>query len=452
MKSAIFGAAVFLVAASVAGETKELVTFTKDVMPVLQKHCQECHRRGQIAPMSFSTFEEVRPWAESIRENVLNRTMPPWHADPRYGQFANDRRLTEAEIQTLTAWVDGGAPKGDPADLPPPVEFAEGWSIGEPDLVLSMQEEYEVPAEGADEYIYFSIPTNFETDRYVEGVEVRPGNSRVVHHVLVYVQPGGSGTLSRAQVDRYNEIAGIPLFFGEGDAIRVRAEAPVHDNGCAVPNGGSALRGDVTSGRRKLLATFVPGARGDRWTGGRGKTIPAGSDLLLQVHYNKTGKVERDRTSVGLVLSDEPLEQVVESYWVQNYYFRVPPGAPSHEVTGCHTFERDVKLLAYFPHMHVRGKDMQIKAIYPNGLDEILLSVPNYDFNWQTTYALREPKSIPMGTRILVTAHFDNSPSNVFNPNPKIAVRWGDPTTDEMMIGGLDFIADGNESTDKPDR
>jgi hypothetical protein len=444
--------AMLLAVAATAGEAKEPVTFTKDVMPLLQKHCQECHRPGQIAPMSLLSFEEVRPWAESIRENVSKGTMPPWHADPHYGTFANDRRLTDAEIATLVGWAEAGAPEGDPADLPPPLAFTEGWSIGEPDVVLAMQEEYEVPAEGADEYIYFSIPTNFDTDRYVEAVEILPGNAEVVHHVLAYVQPGGTGTLSRAQVDRYNKAVGLPFFFGEGDAIRVRADAPVHDNGCSVPNGGAALGGDMTSGRRKLLATFVPGARGDRWTEGRGKVIPAGSELLLQVHYNKTGEVERDRTSVGLVLSEGPLKHVVESQWVQNYYFRIPPGASSHEVTGCYTFERDVEFLAYFPHMHVRGKDMTIKAIYENGLAEILLSVPSYDFNWQTTYSLKEPKTIPKGTRILVTAHFDNSPGNAFNPDPKSEVRWGDPTTDEMMIGGIDFVAAATKSTeDQPD-
>lgn len=421
------------------------VTFD-DVAPLLQRHCQECHRSGQIAPMSFLTYEETRPWAESIRENVASRTMPPWHADSHSGEFKNDRSLSQEEIDTFIAWADAGAVRGKRGETPAPAEPA-GWAIGEPDLVLTMQEEYEIAAEGTDEYIYFAIPTNLTEDRYVKAVEVRPGNSEVVHHVLAYVQPGGTGVVSRSD-EAANEDLGFPLFFNEGEVIRVLPEAPVHDDGCTLPDGGSATPMDMTAGPIKLISTFAPGSRGDVYPEGLGKLVPKGSEILFQVHYNKTSKVERDRTSIALVFTDEPPPRIIEAYWVSNYYFRIPPGTTAHEVKGCYVFDKEVEILSYFPHMHVRGKDMKIEAIYPGGATEVLLNVPRWDFNWQTTYSLLAPKRVPAGTRIVVTAHYDNSKRNPFNPDPTATVRWGDPTSDEMMIGGLDFVAVGGATND----
>ena len=257
------------------------VTFNKDVMPILQRECQTCHRPGQIAPMSFLSFEETRPWAQSIREAVVRRTMPPWHADPSHHEFANERRLTHEEIDTLVSWVDGGAKRGEPADSPAAHEFADAWALGTPDGIYEMEEEYEVPAEGGDEYIYFRVPLDFDEERFVESIEVMPGNRSVVHHVIVYVQPKTMGTLSRTNIDRYNDMAGMKLFYGDGDMIRVRDQAPSHDNGCAVPNGGSALSGDVTGGRRAIIGTFVPGAQGERWPEGLARRVPADSEFLL---------------------------------------------------------------------------------------------------------------------------------------------------------------------------
>lgn len=409
-----------------------------DVAPLLQRHCVECHRPGQIAPMSFLTYEETRPWAASIKENVASRTMPPWHAASERGEFLNDRSLSQEEIDTFVAWVDSGAARGMKDEAPAPAEAAP-WAIGTPDLVLTMLDEYEVAAEGTDEYIYFAIPTNLTEDKYVKAVEVRPGNRSVVHHVLAYVQPGGTGVVSRSG-EAANEGLSFPLFFNSGEALRVLPEAPVYDDGCVLPDGGSATSMDMTAGSIKLLSTFAPGARGDVYADDLGKLVPKGSEILFQVHYNKTGKVERDRTSIAFVFADQPPAKVVEAYWVSNYYFRVPRGAPAHEVKGCYVFDRDVDILSYFPHMHVRGKDMRIEAIYPDGRSEVLLDLPRWDFNWQTTYWLRDPKRAPAGTRIVVTAHYDNSKRNPFNPDPEAAVRWGDPTSDEMMIGGIDFV------------
>ena len=421
---------------------EDTVTFNKDVMPILQRQCQECHRPQQIAPMSFLSFEETRPWAQSIREAVIRGAMPPWHADPAHGEFANDRRLSPEEVQTLVSWVDGGAKRGDPNDQPAPVHFADEWTIGTPDAVYRMQESYQVAAEGSDEYIYFRVPLDFEEERFVQAIEVMPGNRAVVHHVLVYVQPKTAGTLSRTDVHRYNRAAGTELFYGDGDMIRVRDEAPVHNNGCAVPNGGSALSGNITGGRRAIIAVFAPGARGDSWPEGMARRIPPGSELLFQVHYSLTGQVEHDRTSVGIKFAKRPPNKIVRARWVQNYYLSIPAGATDHEVTGCYTFDKDVHLYSYFPHMHVRGKDMEMIAIFPNGETRTLLKVPRYDFNWQHTYLLKEPVPIPKGTRILVTAHYDNSKRNPSNPDPTRRVRWGDPTGDEMMIGGMDYTID----------
>jgi hypothetical protein len=393
--------------------------------------------------MSLLTYEEARPWAESIKENVASRTMPPWHAASHPGEFKNDRSLSQAAIDTFVAWVDAGAPRGTKAETAPPGETA-GWAIGKPDLFVSMPEDYEVPASGTDQYIYFAIPTNLTEDRWVRAVEVRPGNHAVVHHVLAFVQPGGTGIVSRSE-EGVNKDLEFPLYFTDGQAVRVLPDAPVYDDSCGLPRGGLANDGDMTS----LLSTFVPGYRGDVYSKELGKLVPKGSEILFQIHYTHTGKVEHDRTSIAFVFQDSPPPKTIESYWIQNRYFRIPPGAASHEVKSCYVFNKDVDLLSYFPHMHVRGKDMRIEAFFPTGGREVLLDVPRYDFNWQTAYWLQSPKRIPAGTRIVVTAHYDNSKHNAFNPDPTAAVRWGDPTTDEMMIGGLDFVSpDGGTSND----
>ena len=414
-------------------------TFTRDVMPILQEHCQTCHRHGEIAPMSLMSFEEVRPWARAIREKVLTRVMPPWHADPHFGEFSNDRRLSDREIQTVERWVEAGAPEGNPADLPAPKTFVEGWSIGQPDVVLSMTEEFKVSAKGSDEYVYFAIPTHFTEDKYIRAIEVRPGNRRVVHHVIALAQKGGAGVPARGPANN-NRIAGSTLFTGEESAIWVADDAPVYDNECPVPNSFEIRTGDLTAGTRPLIGGYVPGGSANTLPPGIVQKIPAGSEILLQIHYAKTGKEESDRTSVGIVFSKEPQAKLIQTRWVMNHYFRIPANAANHEVKSCYTFDKDVDVLSYAPHMHVRGKDMEFKANYPDGRSEILFRTPAYDFNWQTVYWLKSPLHIPRGTRIEVTAHYDNSIGNRANPNPNTDVRWGDPTYYEMMIGGINFV------------
>jgi hypothetical protein len=427
-------------------------TFSKDVMPILQARCQSCHRPGEIAPMSLLTYQEARPWAASIRENVLEGTMPPWHADPQFGSYSNDRRLAREEIDTLVRWVDSGAPEGDRGDLPPPVKFEEGWTIGKPDVVLSMTEEYTVDPKGQDRYIYFSIPTNFSEDRFIRAIELRPGNRKVVHHALVFLKKKAAPVRSRSQgdMDRFNRAVGFPLFKVEGDVLRVEPAAPVHDDACGLPDGGSALPGDVTEGSQPLIYSFTPGARGDVLPEGTGIRMPADSELMLQIHYARADTVEKDRSSVGLIFATEPPEQLFHQQWVQNYYFKIPAGADNHEARGCHTLNKDVFVRAVLAHMHLRGKDMEVKAFLPGGGVETLLLVPAYEFNWQTTYWLAEPRFLPAGTRLEANAHYDNSRRNPFNPDPEVEVRWGDPTTDEMLIAGVAYT-EASDATTSPE-
>jgi hypothetical protein len=302
-----FGALLMNAEADGAQTAAAPVTFTRDVAPILFTRCAECHRPGESAPMSLLTYKDARPWARSIREQVITRQMPPWHADPRTGSFANERRLTDAEIGTITAWVDGQAPEGDPRHLPAPPEFAAGWSIGTPDAILRMPHEFRLEASGPDEYQFFEIDPGFTEDKYVQMVEARPGNRRIVHHINVFVvPPSGSADqkLTREERERLRIQAGRDsIFRREGFLIRLKPETPVHDDGCALPTGGSGDRFDGGGERivQAWLGGFVPGTSAMRWPPGTVKRIPAGSRIVLNIHYSKTsGTVETDRSAVGL--------------------------------------------------------------------------------------------------------------------------------------------------------
>ncbi|MCI0489741.1 MAG: DUF3471 domain-containing protein [Blastocatellia bacterium] len=431
---------------------KRAVTFTKDVAPIFFKNCVACHRPSDIAPMSLLSYKEARPWARSIKEKVVTREMPPWHADPRYGDFENNPRLSESDINTIAAWVDQGAKEGDSKDMPPAPNFSESWEIGSPDLVLSMPKEYTVDAEGADDYIYFRVPTNFKEDRWVQAAEFRPGNKRVVHHAVVFIETpemfDAAKSLARRRGLSEEAIASAPsiieassprLFQREGTVNRVKMDAPVIDDGCSTPGGGS-LGGSAGS---LILCVYAPGRNADVWPSGTAKRIPAGSSMVFQMHYSKTtGKPEKDRTSLALVFAKAPVEKEVLSHDIINFFFQIPAGAENHMATACYTFPTDVELVNYMPHMHVRGKDMKYEALYPEGRRETLLSVSPYNFNWQTLYKLKKPLPIPKGTKIIVTAHFDNSAKNKYNPDPAKTVRFGEPTYDEMLVGFVDYIRD----------
>ena len=437
---------------------KKDVTFSKDVAPILYKNCVECHRPNDLAPMSLIEYKDARPWARSIREKVVDHQMPPWGADSKPGEYANDRRLSQQEIDTISAWVDQGAKEGDPKDLPAKPSFVEGWQIGKPDVVLSMAEEYKIPANGPDQYVYFTIPTNFKQDMWVTAAEARPGNKRVVHHIIAFIQTPEQVAALKAQGDGnianrrpFAAGGGTSIFYKDGTLVRVKADAPVIDDGCGNQNGGSALGNRRGGGDAfgQLLAGYAPGKDVEKYPDGYAKLVPAGSSIVFQMHYSNfkgaMNQPETDRSSIGLVFSKEPpskMSKMIVTRGIQNHYFKIPPGDPDHEVTACYTFDQDVRVIDYMPHMHLRGKDMKYEAVYPDGRKETLLWVPKYSFNWQTVYKLANPITLPKGTKLIVTAHFDNSERNKYNPGPTQTVRWGDPTYDEMMIGWLDYIAD----------
>jgi hypothetical protein len=414
------------------------VTFSKDVAPIFFQKCAECHREGEMAPFSLLSYKDARPWSRSIKEKVLSRQMPPWGADPGFGKFANDHSLTQSEMDTIAAWVDGGAREGNKKELPPLPKFSGEWKFGKPDVILTMPEAVQLEAKGSDEYLDIAIPTNFTEDKWVQAVEIHPGNNKVVHHVIAFVQP--PDVVDRVKAMRKPEAIAKTIYYEDGTLIRARMDAPVYDDGCNAPNGGAARGSSLELGFP--LGFFTPGKDPDVFPAGIAKSIPAGSRIILQMHYSKTtGKAESDRTSVGFQFAKQPPQKTMMSMGAMNTYFKIPAGADNHEVTACYTFGRDAEIHTFLPHMHVRGKDMKYELLYADGRRETVLSVPRYDFNWQTMYRLEKPMFVPKGTKMIVTAHFDNSKNNRFNPDPLKAVRFGDPTYDEMMIGYFDYVA-----------
>jgi mono/diheme cytochrome c family protein len=419
------------------------VTFTKDVAPIFFKNCAQCHRPDDIAPFSVLSYKDVRPWAKSIKEQVANRQMPPWHADPHFGQFENEARMTQAEIDTVTAWVDGGAKEGSQKDLPPvPVRNA-AWEIGQPDVVLQMPEPFTLSGKNADDYIYFRVPTGFTEDKWIQAGEFRPGNRKVVHHAVVFIE---TPLMYRMAQDDAKKGGGdvrnpISVFqsqkssteYRDGTVNRTKPDAPVVNDACGAKRNSGG-------GGTPLLSAYAPGRNADIYPAGMAKRIPAGSNLIFQMHYAKTtNNAETDRTSIALVFAKQPVQKMVETLLIVNDLFAIPPGAENHEANACHTLRRDVELINYMPHLHVRGKDMKYEIAYADGKRETLINVPAYDFNWQTLYKLKQPLAVPKGAKLIVTAHFDNSAKNKSNPDPTKTVRFGEPTYDEMLVGFVDM-------------
>ena len=416
MRSVALGFCAFLTV-SAAPAPKE-VTFHKDVEPLLQARCQSCHRPGEAAPMSLLSYAEVRPWVKAIKEAVLVRKMPPWFADPAHGSFANDRRISQQEIDTLVAWADSGAKEGDLKDAPKPVAFAEGWAMGKPDLTIEMPEPYEVPASGTVEYTYLVVPTGFTEDRRVQQVEVRPGNRAVVHHIVMIVRPPGVKYIPDAQIGH----AYVPP----------KKETPHKpDTGQGLLQGGQ--------GGIEIAGVYVPGGLPYVLKPGQARLIPKGSDIIFQMHYTTNGKAAADRSRVGFIFAKEPPQERVVNAYVANMNLHIPGQEADHQVNARVTLYQDTQLLSMFPHMHVRGKSFEYRAAYPSGETEVLLTVPKYDFNWQLTYYLKEPKLLPKGTVIECIAHYDNSANNRFNPDAQSDVYWGDQTWEEMLAGFVDL-------------
>jgi hypothetical protein len=381
-------------------------TFSKDVAPILQNHCQECHRPGEAAPMSLLTYPEARPWAKAIKAALLSGKMPPWPADPAVGHFANDRSLSARDRQTLVAWVDGGAPQGNPKDLPAPRQFVDGWNIGVPDRVIEMPEAFQIPASGTIDYQYVILPLNLKEDTWVQAAEVRPGNRALVHHVIAFIREPGSKWMRDKR---------------PGEVF-----VPTDEKGERQEFGGD------------LLCGYAPGMPATVLEPGTGRLLKAGSDIVFQLHYTANGKPGTDRTRVGVILAKEkPAERVV-TLAASNRKFVIPPGDANYQVDAQFEFNHDVKLRAFLPHMHLRGKDFEYRLTLPDGQTSTLLRVPHYDFSWQLWYELNPEMTIPKGARISCTAHFDNSPNNAANPDPSKEVRYGDQSWEEMMIGFFD--------------
>ncbi len=435
---------------------KREVTFSKDVAPIFFSKCADCHRPNDIAPMSLLSYKDARPWARSIKEKVLSREMPPWSPDPRYGEFSNDCRLPQSDIDTITAWVDQGAKEGNPKDLPAaPQSLTGGWQIGKPDVTLQIPEEWTVKPGDPDNYINFFVPTNFTEDTWVQAAEIQPGNRKVVHHVIAFVvTPQAMAKRKEAEAQGRRTGASSVMYI-DGTLRRTKMDAPVNDDGCNTDGASRTRRGGGgEEAEGALLAGYAPGKGIDVLPAGTAKKVPAGSTIMFQVHYSAFAgsleKPEKDRTRMGLVLAKEPPDKMLITSAVANTLFKIPAGAGSHEVTACMTVPIDLEVVTYMPHMHLRGKDMKYEAIYPDGRRETLLWVPKFSFSWQTMYYLKKPLSVPKGTKIIVTAHFDNSTKNKYNPDPGKEVRWGDPTYDEMMIGWFDIVVPNPAKMLKP--
>jgi mono/diheme cytochrome c family protein len=370
------------------------VTFTKDVAPILYKSCAECHRPTMFAPMSLMSYDDARPYARAIKQKVVARQMPPWGADPAYGTFKNDPRLSEKEIETIVSWVDSGAPKGDEKDMPKTPQFADGWTIGKPDVVFAMTEDFAIPATGVIPYQYLRVPTNIAEDKWIQAIEIRPGANAQVHHVLAFTQPAGQ---------------------------------PLSPGGALGPTN---------------IGGVTPNKPGLTYPEGVGRMLRANSDIILQMHYTTNGTATTDRTRVGIIFAKQPPTKIAAGGMVLQPRFVIPAYDGNAQVKGTTLLKADTLVTTLTPHMHVRGKDMIYIAHYPDGKSETLLSVPKYDFNWQITYELATPKVLPAGTTVEVIAHFDNSTANKFNPDPSKDVKWGDQTFEEMMIGFWSTVVD----------
>jgi hypothetical protein len=433
--------------AALAADSRPGPTWAKDIAPIVYRSCVSCHRPNDIAPMSFLTYAEARPWAKAIRASTVTRRMPPWHADPKVGHFENDPRLTEGEIAAIRAWADNGAPEGDPSLAPPPPKFAEGWGLGQPDLIFDIGQDYKIEPDGPDENTNFTVEMNLKEDIWVSGVDLQPGNRKVVHHAHVKViSPEKPRPASQPVIAPELDLR--KLLIREGTESYMKMDAPVIDDGCAHPGGGDYPGVDREADA--VLASFLPGRGPDRWPAGYAKRIPAGSKLQFQVHYSRTSKsVEFDRTRVGLVLAKEPPRFEVKRRDIHNHYFSIPAGADSHRVTACYTIPADSMLLSYTPHMHYRGKSQTVEITRPGMDPEVILSVPNYEFEWQTQFKFLKAVPLPAGTKMKIIAHFDNSENKRGNPDATKTVRWGTPSKAEMMDGWIEYITPGSRVSEQ---
>lgn len=403
--AAMFGA----VAIAATPESSSPVTFNKDVLPILQANCQSCHRPGEVTPMSLLTYSDARPWAKAMKAAVVNKKMPPWFADPKVSHFANEMILSDKDINTIVSWVDSGAPEGEAKDKPAPRTFTEGWNI-RPDIVIKMPKAFIIPAKGTINYKYILVKTDFPADMWVTAAEMRPGNPAVVHHGKVWVRSPGSHWMENA----------VP-----GEAYENQANKDIM---------GSKMAQNPEE-ESDILGKFNPGLGPQEFTAeGSAKLVRKGSDLVFELHYTADGKETSDISEVALTVTKNP--PISRRYFYTSgpsaNNLVIPAGDANAEVVGEVTVDKDDVHLVYMqPHMHLLGKDMEIKAVYPTGETQTLLYA-KWDFNWQQGYELKQPLPLPKGTRLISIVHFDNSPNNPYAPTPDKEVHWGDQTWDEM--------------------
>jgi hypothetical protein len=436
------------------------VTFTKDVAPIIFNKCANCHRAGEVAPMPLTSYQEVRPWSKAIKEEVVERTMPPWFADPHSStlKFSNDRLLSKAEIDTIVAWVEAGAPKGSDKDLPPMPKYTPGWTFGEPDMIVEMPVDFEVPAEGELPMQNFYVPVPFKEERWVEAVELRPGNPAVVHHSIANVVNLPEGT----------KVVGGKAVRDGSSSGQLNSQSARETGG--LSEGGSRevfLSQDAFSraGAFKLVGQ-APGKGFERHHSGTAKRILPGMYFQFNMHYQPSGRVEKDRSRLGLWFAKKPVTYEVLTKGVSDTIFiagkelsetrmvngkevkvrgripNIPPNVDNWEIGGEVLIKEPITLYAFAPHMHLRGKDIKYTLIWPDGRQQVLLNVPKFDFNWQLHYELTEPLKIPAGSKLVSLAHYDNSIKNRYNPAPQKDVFWSEQSWDEMFIPWFEYTVD----------
>ncbi|MFN0054248.1 MAG: redoxin domain-containing protein [Planctomycetales bacterium] len=377
------------------------VTYTRDIAPLLAAHCMNCHREGEVAPFPLTDYRHAAKRAGQLAEVTGSRFMPPWKPKPDFGHFRDERRLTPAEQRLFQAWAEAGAPEGDAADLPPPPKFAEGWLLGEPDLVIRMPEAFDVPADGPDVFRNFVIPLPVESDQLVRAVEFRPGNRRIVHHAIFYLDNRGEAR----KLDTESPGLGYGTFGGPG----------------FLPSG--------------ALGGWAPGGTPQALPDGMGRMLRKNSDLVMQVHYHPSGKPESDQSTVGIHYLKRQSQQVVAGLMVLDRSLNIPAGEPRHRMHRDYVLPSDATLVGVTPHMHLLGREMKVTATAPDGRVEPLIHITDWNFNWQDQYLFAEPLRLSKGTRLEVEGWFDNSSANPLNPHtPPQRVTWGEQTTDEMFI------------------
>ncbi len=398
---------------------KGSVTFNKQIAPIVFENCSTCHRPGEVAPFTLQSYKDVKKHAKLIARVTGDRSMPPWKADEGKEKFHDARRLSAQEIGLIQQWANDGAPEGKAADLPPAPKFASGWQSGTPDLVVEPSESYTLGAEGEDIYRCFVVPSSFAEDRWVSAMEVRPGNRAVVHHVIVYLDTSGQAR----KKDAADAGPGYTSFGGPG----------------FTPVG--------------TLGGWAPGNLPRRLPQGVGSRLPKGADIVLQVHYHRSGKEEIDRSKIGLYFCEGPVDKELRILPLAPLILSIPPGEKNHEVKASFPSPIDATVLSIAPHMHLLARDMTVWATLPDGTRKDLVRVPDWDFNWQTTYTFKEPVKIPAGSMISLVAHYDNSTDNPRNPsNPPRLTGWGEETRDEMCIAFFGFTIDAEHLAKPADK